>query len=55
MMEGRISQVFWTVSRKFAFQKVGGCYRVYNQHGEFVTEFRSFDAMCEYIQIAESI
>ena len=45
-----ISNVFWTEGREFAFQRVGDCWRVYKSDGEFDIEFRSFWAMCLYIQ-----
>lgn len=44
-----ISPVFYTDDRKFAFQKVGDYYRVYDENGDFDREFRSFKTMCEYI------
>lgn len=46
-----ISLVFYTHDRKFAFQKVGIYYNLYNGlDGEFITEFISLDALCEYIK-----
>lgn len=46
----KISPVFWTFDSKWAFQQVGGYYRLYNgKEGDFVEEFRSFKALNIYI------
>lgn len=45
-----ISQVFYTHSRKFAFQRVGRGYNVYGEDGNFIKYFVSFGKMCEYIR-----
>lgn len=48
-----ISNVYWTASQKFAFQKVDRFFRLYDEEGNFVTEFNSFSAMDEYIRVKE--
>lgn len=50
-----ISPVFWTENRKYAFQFVGGFYRLYNEEGDFVKEFRSFKKMLAYIMQKEEL
>ena len=49
-MNGFISQVFWTADSKFAFQKVGNVWNLYGADGSFRKEFRSFMAMCLFIE-----
>lgn len=46
-----ISPVFWTASRKFAFQMVGNVYRLYNHMGDWLQDFKSFEGLCDYITI----
>ena len=48
-----ISQVFWTHTRKWAFQYVGGYFRVYDENGNYLTEFKDFEIMCDYILAQE--
>lgn len=48
--ENLISQVFYTGSGKFAFQRVGRGYNVYGWDGEFLKYFTSFGKMCDYIK-----
>lgn len=48
-----ISPVFWTENRQHAFQMVEGHWRVYDSAGDFIREFSSFKAMCQYIQMNE--
>lgn len=45
-----ISEVFWTADKRFAFQRVGYYWNLYECDGSFRTEFRSFWDMQEYIQ-----
>lgn len=47
--ENLLSQVYWTGDKRFAFQRVGRYYRVYDHDGEFVKEFTGFEKMCEWI------
>lgn len=49
MTPGFISPVFYTADRKWSFQRCGEYYRLYNREGWFVQEFRSFKAMCDYM------
>ena len=49
MTPGFISPVFYTADRKWSFQRCGEYYRLYNREGWFVHEFRSFKAMCDYL------
>lgn len=45
-----ISPVFFTSDQRFARQMVGRVYRLYDGiDGDFITEFRSLSALCEYI------
>lgn len=44
-----ISPVFYTYDRRWGFQRINSVYRLYGEDGEFVQEFRSMKAMCEYI------
>lgn len=44
-----ISQVFWTEDGRWAFQKVGKVYNLYDQDGDFVDEFTNFWKMCDWI------
>lgn len=46
---GFISPVFFTIDRKWSFQRCGDFYRLYNRDGWFVQEFRSFKGMCDYM------
>lgn len=48
-----ISNVYWSTSGKFAFQKVGSCYMVFGDDGYFIAEFRTFKEMDEYIKTIE--
>lgn len=48
--ENLISQVFYTDSRRFAFQRVGRGFNLYGHDGNFVMNFSSFSRMCEYIK-----
>lgn len=46
-----ISEIFWTTDHKFAFQKVGAYYNLYDETSEwhFKKEFRSLDAMQKFM------
>lgn len=44
-----ISPVFWTFDLRFAFQYVDGYWRVYDEVGDFVIEFRTYEETFEYI------
>ena len=48
---GFISEIFWTTDHKFAFQKVGVYYNLYDETSEwhFTKEFRSFEAMQNFM------
>ena len=50
-IKGFISEHFYTADRKFAFEKCGGVYLLYEEANDwhFTKEFRSFHAMQEYI------
>lgn len=46
-----ISEVMWTDTRDFAFQKVGTYYRLYDgATGMFISEHRSFAKMYEELR-----
>lgn len=46
-----ISQVFYTDSRRYAFQRVGNHWRIYDGiEGDFLVELRSFELMCIWIK-----
>lgn len=44
-----ISKVFWRYDHKWAFQKVDNGWILYNDCGEYVRYFTSFQKMCEYM------
>lgn len=46
-----ISEVWYLRDRSWAFQRVGNFYNLYDANGDFNAEFRSFDAMMEYIEM----
>lgn len=48
-----ISPVFWTHDLRFAFQYVDGYWRVYDEAGDFVIEFRTHEETFEYISEAD--
>ena len=48
-----ISPVFWTYDLRFAFQYVDGYWRVYDEAGDFVIEFRTHQETFEYIAKAD--
>lgn len=47
--ERMISEVFYTGDRRWAFQRVGNYWNLYDENGYFHKDFRSFKAMYEYI------
>lgn len=49
-MEFIISQVFYTYDKRWAFQRVGGHWNLYDSNGDFEREFRSFKSMIEYME-----
>lgn len=55
MMKDRdkVSQVYWTSDRKWAFQRIGNSYNVYNQDGDYEKSFTSFWKMCEWIRTCQ--
>lgn len=48
-----ISQVFWTRSQDWAFQYVDGYFNLYNSNGDYVTDFKDFEIMCDFISAQE--
>ena len=44
-----ISCVYWTQSGRFAFQAIDRYWRVYDENGDFVAEFRNFHRMNSWI------
>lgn len=46
-----ISEIFWTTDHKFAFQRVGVYYNLYDETSEWhlMKEFRSFEAMQNFM------
>lgn len=48
-----ISPVFWTYDLRFAFQYVDGYWRVYDEAGDFVIEFRTYKETFKYIAKAD--
>lgn len=48
-----ISPVFWTHDLRFAFQYVDGYWRIYDEAGDFVIEFRTYEETFEYIAEAD--
>lgn len=48
-----ISPVFWTHDLRFAFQYVDGYWRVYDEVGDFVIEFRTYEETFEHIAEAD--
>ena len=55
--KGFISEHFYTADRKFAFEKCGSVYLLYEESTDwyFSKEFRSFHAMQEYITEARGL
>ena len=51
--DGFISEVFYTGNDKWAFQRVGNDWNLYDQYGDFVRTFRSFKAMIFYLEEVE--
>lgn len=50
-----ISNVFWSVSQKVAFQYVDGWFRVYGEGGDFISEFSSFESALRLMNALEGI
>lgn len=45
-----ISEVFYTGDRRWAFQRVGVYWNLYDYNGDFVREFRSFRKMTLFME-----
>lgn len=52
-MTGTITMVYWTQTGRHAFQYVDGFYRVYDEIGDFLEEFKSIKAMDNFIRNRE--
>lgn len=50
-----ISPVFWTHDLRFAFQYVDGYWRIYDEAGDFVIEFQTYEETFEYIAKADKL
>ena len=48
-----ISEVWYLGNRKYAFQKVGMFFELYDKNGNFLKEFRSFVAMTLFMEESE--
>ena len=50
--QGGISETFWTSDRRFAIQRVGNVWNLYDgeNYGYFVKDFSSFPKVQEYIR-----
>ena len=49
-MNGFISDVWFLQDHRWAFQRCGNVYSLYDQDGDFVKSFGSFKAMTDYIR-----
>lgn len=52
-MDDFISYTFVRGDKKWAFQRVGRWWNLYQEDGSFVKEFRSFKSMCDYMTMED--
>lgn len=48
-----VTEVFYTGDDRWAFQRVGHEWNLYDQFGDFVKTFRSFRSMIKYMEEKE--
>lgn len=49
MASDYIGMVYWTNDHRWAWQYVGGYYRLYDSEGKYFREFKSFEKMDTFI------